>query len=123
LLVATSEGRGGEHVGAILQARAALEGVLAPAPDGWLDPRTSERERALIGALPAPPAEVRRAWTRVLALSDPDPGVRSLAELLLLRPDPDDVDGIAWSLLPEGARARPSGHGLHELFVAGGDEH
>jgi hypothetical protein len=63
ILVETSEGRGGVHVGKILQARAALEGVVAPAPEGWLDPLAAAEgaDRCTARALGK---EVRRAWTR-----------------------------------------------------------
>ncbi len=121
ILVETSKGHAGTHVRVILEARAALEGVLAPAPEGWLAAEVIERERALLDALHPPVEEVRRAWTRVLALSDPDPGVRAFAELLLQRPFPEDRDGVPWAVLPAEVRARSTATGLGTLFARGGD--
>ncbi len=122
LLLETSEGGGGLHVGAILEARAALEGVTSAAPEGLLAPLANERAWAVLAPRSADEAEHGQEWLRVLALSDPDPSVRSLAELVLKRP-PRRVEegGVPWVLLPEAARAR-SGQLALSRFVAGGGD-
>jgi hypothetical protein len=121
---------GGAHVEFVLRARGAVEGVDVAAPPGWFDPSGARRAWAALrahGAHPGAPA-----WTRVLALADPDPAVRALAEHLGQAPAPPDAAsvpgvGAPFVLTPPGADRPPPQHdwrwevldsGPHELAAA-----
>ena len=99
----------GDAVAAILKARAALEGIEGPAPENWLAPDANHRAWALLSFHHEADSTVDAAgWLRVLALGDPDPGVRSLAELALDgqpgHPSWSERRASPWAVLPREQR-------------------
>ena len=98
---------GGRSLPLVLRARAAEEGVEGDPPTGLLDIDVRSRTWAMLRAHGQPGAA---PWLRVLALSDPDPGVKKMAEILLAdREVPRTLDPAAQShaLIPPDQRRSP----------------
>jgi hypothetical protein len=98
---------GGRSLPLVLRARAAEEGVTVDAPEGLLNIDVHTRMLAMLRAHGQPGGA---PWTRVLALSDPDPGVKKMAEILLAAhevPRLMDPEAQTIALVPPDQRRAP----------------
>ena len=81
-LLLDAEGDREEHLELVLRSRATEIGVQSEPPAGLFDPEPGERAQILLESWAQNPT-----WVRVLAMDDPDPTVREMAQLMIEAPD------------------------------------